>query len=210
MRSRRIREHLEDIVFRTRIVVAGFEDFLFVPDALPVRLGFAGIVAVRTHVRAKALQVHGAAAMSLISGLGSTQQSTTIRPWAAPGRAARTRPIMEGEMSTAETDLRSPRSGSGPHSPRGSSRCGPKSRRHQAGLRHQDHFGCPYRARPGGRMPGVWREPRPGGGREMARTPRGLSGPDPPADRTPSNQQGSRCGAPVRRDRDGGSAETSC
>ncbi len=47
--SRGIREHLEHVVFRLRIVVFRREDFALVPDLLPARLGFAGVIALRGH-----------------------------------------------------------------------------------------------------------------------------------------------------------------
>ena len=50
-------KHLEHVIFRACVVVAGLEDLTFVPDTLPVRLGFAGVVAVGTHFRAQALVV---------------------------------------------------------------------------------------------------------------------------------------------------------
>jgi hypothetical protein len=45
----RVGEHLEHVIFRPRVVVLGGEDRLFVPLALPVRLGFAGVVAFGGH-----------------------------------------------------------------------------------------------------------------------------------------------------------------
>ncbi len=45
----RVGEHLQHVIFRPRIVVFGGEDRLFVPLALPARLGFAGVVAFGGH-----------------------------------------------------------------------------------------------------------------------------------------------------------------
>jgi hypothetical protein len=46
---RRIGEHLQDVVFRPRILVAGREDLPLVPEFLPTRLRFAGVVALGGH-----------------------------------------------------------------------------------------------------------------------------------------------------------------
>ncbi len=46
----RIREHLEHVVFRARIVGAGREGFRLVPAFLPTGFGFAEIVAARAHL----------------------------------------------------------------------------------------------------------------------------------------------------------------
>src|SRR5581483_9520707 len=43
---RRIGEHLQHVVFRPRVVVAGAENAALVPGLLPARLGLAGVVAV--------------------------------------------------------------------------------------------------------------------------------------------------------------------
>ena len=45
----RVGEHLQHVVFRPRIVVFGGENRLFVPLALPARLGFTGVVAFGGH-----------------------------------------------------------------------------------------------------------------------------------------------------------------
>src|SRR5215510_15384193 len=47
--SRRIREHLQHVVFRARIVVAGGEDAPLVPHVLPAGLRLAGIVTLDGH-----------------------------------------------------------------------------------------------------------------------------------------------------------------
>ena len=44
-----IGEHLQHVVFRARVVVAGGEDAPLVPDFLPTRLGLAGVVAFGGH-----------------------------------------------------------------------------------------------------------------------------------------------------------------
>ena len=46
---RRIGEHLQHVVFRPLVVVAGAEDAALVPDLLPARLGLGGVVAVVRH-----------------------------------------------------------------------------------------------------------------------------------------------------------------
>ena len=46
---RRIGEHLQHVVFRARVVVAGREDAALVPDLLPAGLGLAGVVAFGGH-----------------------------------------------------------------------------------------------------------------------------------------------------------------
>ena len=46
---RRIGEHLQHVVFRARVVVAGLEDVPLVPDLLPANFRFAGVVALGTH-----------------------------------------------------------------------------------------------------------------------------------------------------------------
>src|SRR5713226_4350439 len=45
----RIGEHLEHVIFRPRVVIPRSEDRLFVPLALPARLGFACVVAFGGH-----------------------------------------------------------------------------------------------------------------------------------------------------------------
>src|SRR5258708_12627158 len=45
----RIGEHLQHVIFRPRVVITGGEDRLFVPPALPARLGFACVVAFGGH-----------------------------------------------------------------------------------------------------------------------------------------------------------------
>src|SRR5258705_7889213 len=45
----RVGEHLEHVVFRPRIIVFRGEDRLFVPLALPARLGITGVVAFGGH-----------------------------------------------------------------------------------------------------------------------------------------------------------------
>ena len=47
---RRIREHLEDVVFRTRIVVVRLEDLRVRPSLLPLGLGFAHVVPFGPHL----------------------------------------------------------------------------------------------------------------------------------------------------------------
>ena len=47
--ARRIGEHLEDVIFRARVVVAGPEDLPVGPGLLPFRLGFLGVVTLRDH-----------------------------------------------------------------------------------------------------------------------------------------------------------------
>ena len=49
--ARRIREHLEHVVFRPRIGVQRLEDARLRPGLAPFRLGFAHVVAFRTHRR---------------------------------------------------------------------------------------------------------------------------------------------------------------
>src|ERR1700761_7691803 len=45
----RVGEHLEHVVFRPRVVVFGGEDRLLVPEGLPSRLGFTGVVTFASH-----------------------------------------------------------------------------------------------------------------------------------------------------------------
>src|SRR5262249_43286631 len=45
----RVGEHLQHVVFRSRIVVFGGENRLFVPDGLPARLGITGVVTFGCH-----------------------------------------------------------------------------------------------------------------------------------------------------------------
>ena len=54
---RRIREHLQDVIFRPRIVVAGLENVRVRPCLLPLGFGLAHVVAFRTHERASRRKV---------------------------------------------------------------------------------------------------------------------------------------------------------
>ena len=79
----RVREHLEHIIFRARVVVAGRKAGALIPHLLPLRLSIACAVSVLSHgtvgthvVRdlGSKNRIHGrgeSAAMSLISPLGS-------------------------------------------------------------------------------------------------------------------------------------------
>ena len=58
---RRIWEHLEDVIFRPRIVVSGLEDLRVRPGLSPLGLGFAHVVSFGPHCRAfsKGYRDHG-------------------------------------------------------------------------------------------------------------------------------------------------------
>jgi hypothetical protein len=47
--ARGVGKHLEDVIFRSRIVVPGFKSLTFLPDILPFRLDFTSVVTLRPH-----------------------------------------------------------------------------------------------------------------------------------------------------------------
>src|SRR5262249_655799 len=101
---RRVGEHLQHVVFRTRVVVAGGEDLPLIPEFLPARLGVAGVVAFRSH-RIRRVRRKICADLDTKDGGGSTVWVAPVPPKAAYPAAGRARTIYPACRRLLNLDL---------------------------------------------------------------------------------------------------------